>query len=556
MTEKTSDYVVRDAYGEVRSRFNLEKSGLKGSFAEIIKEAFYSLNGHNSVESQRGKWSSLRKLAAFINETYADQNRLPPSILEDFRAWLSRKKLSDSTKSIHFNDARRTLEWISSNYPGSLHNKTNLLVLGFSYSNPGTSKKMVDEADIRAILHACYNSIDETILRIKKSNRIVAGDCENEAEESLRIVLRQFLDIGNGRIPQRSVLTKKGKRIVKLADQFGGVRALRRMCLPGPEDIFPFYLAIIIQTSGNPAAVQMMMRDCVRQHSLRTDRRSVVWMKPRSGREQTVDFSTQRPRSAPNLISQLLAINECLVTYASPRHADKLFLADCNSVAAVPCTQLLHILLDDFISIHGLSNFDFKQLRKSGAVFHARSTGDIQTASIRLNHRSVNSTMRYVSDSLITEQNDRLINKFQGELIKISLKHEIHSKPMSRDIERPPNVVGTETLFGFSCRDPYGGVAANSVVGKLCPKFEGCATCRNAIIVVDDINVVKKIVNSIEALMNAKERALLEGWQERFDAIYLPILEIINRDILPRISASLIVSARSTLNLRALPVLE
>ncbi len=290
-----------DNYGEIRSRFNFSDLSLPFELRRALYNAFAALNGQNTTETQRQSWRCIRRFSKFINDACTTSVPLPASVLHDFRAWLVRMKLAGSTAQSYFNEVKRVLEWICSNVKGLLSPQTDFAVIGFVRQEPINSKPL--KADqIKKILVACYLEIDNVVDRLKDTKRILAARELSDPENNFRKNFEELLVLGNGHIPNRKTLIVAGKRFVRFADQHGGVRALKRRVAVGARDVFPFYLAIIAQTSGNPMAIQEMERDCIRAHVLREDRKSVVWMKPRSSREQTVDFSVGRPRSAPNLI--------------------------------------------------------------------------------------------------------------------------------------------------------------------------------------------------------------------------------------------------------------
>ncbi|MNJ67036.1 hypothetical protein D3C77_631700 [compost metagenome] len=66
-----------------------------------------------------------------------------------------------------------------------------------------------------------------------------------------------------------------------------------------------------------------------------------------------------------------------------------------------------------------------------------------------------------------------------------------------------------------------------------------CATCKHAVIPVDDPNVVARILRAKKHLEMLESNSMYDHEaRARFDKVYRPILTIITRDIIARISAA------------------
>jgi len=547
---------IRDRYGVPRTVMNFSSLQLPHKLAEAIRDCFEALTGQNSVETRRQVWRCIRKFSKFLTETESEI-ALPmrPDVLVRFRNWLAGQNLGGSTCQSHFNEVRRALLWINRNSDLILHTNTVFSVPAFVRAEPEDARPLDREA-IKQVLAACYAEIDQVHARMNRGRRVLAGEDLTIDERGLHVLLFKLLNIGKGVIPSQKSL--KGKGIsMKEINHHGGLRNLWKLISPSAADVFPFYLAILAQCSGNPMSIRNMSRDCIRAHPLREDRRSLVWLKERSNREQIADFSVKRPRSAPILVGELLEINGRLVKHMSPSERNLLFLSNGNSRPSVPCMQLLHVLLDAFISRHNLASFDFKQLRKAGAALHFRVSNDIQVPRSRLNHRSSKTTFSYIASNEVTQENDRLINRFQGELVAQSTTT---SSRLTEKVELSQidsgDTKNSSTVFGFGCKDPYAGVWPGSVSGKMCMKFTSCATCPGAIVVLDDIRVVARLIKSSTELKSARQRAMEEGWMERFNALYDGVQKIIDEELLARTNPMMIEKAKSLIGYISLPTLE
>lgn len=543
---------VSDRYGAIRSSLNFSKLTDCGALAFALKRSFVAVTGQNSVESRRQVWRCLRKFAVFLKIlSYGNVLPLPMDLLIKFRTWLCEQSLNDSTRQSHFNDVRRILLWISRNENEILHKATVFEVPSFERSNAVLST-VLDRQEVQALLKACYSEIDTVAARMSEGSRLMAGQGLTSLELERQILIRQLLQEGDGRLALQSELA--GKVAIRLVNRHGGLTKLWRLIAPSAEDVFPYYLAILAQCSGNPMAIRNLTRECLRMHPLREDRCALVWMKERANKEQIADFSLKRARSAPHLVKQLSSFNEILCGHASVSDRDKLFLAVCNSRPAVPCMQSMHNMLDKFISRHNLKSFDFKQLRKTGAVLHLEAANDIRSPRDRLNHGSARTTMHYVGNQHQSDENERTINRYQGLLIAESM-----ISPMNLPENGPNRELKADyfpTVFGFGCRDPFAGVSPGTSRGELCMKFGSCATCPGAVVVLDDHKVLVKLVQSSEVLARTREKAIQQGWLERFNAIYADVQHTIDCELLPRANPRMVEFARDSDDFSIIPELE
>jgi hypothetical protein len=107
-------------------------------------------------------------------------------------------------------------------------------------------------------------------------------------------------------------------------------------------------------------------------------------------------------------------------------------------------------------------------------------------------------------------------------------------------------------MFGFDCTDPLAGIAPDTHQGELCTNFLGCFTCPNAIITAD--------AASLARLLQARDHLRAAAGQihpMRWEAIYAPLLRILEQDILMRFTVGELASAaRLQSALPALPELR
>ncbi|MGN4117214.1 tyrosine-type recombinase/integrase [Burkholderia gladioli] len=532
--------MIKDRQGNSRTTLDFSELKLSYRMTHALQVAFETECGHLAVETQRQVWRCCKKLSMFMqDEGLGRKMPLPSDMLLRFRIWLEKTALCNATKQSILNVGISIVTASSRIDPGIVSSGFRLDVRSFERGAPKPSPAL-SEQSMKQVLQACYEEISAIEQRLT-AGRSLLDDCKGDADKTRREVMRRFVALTGNGIPKRRDVIAMGKVFLRQVDALGGVRAIISQLHVTARDILPFYLAILAQTSGNAMAILDIGCDCIRDHPLRADIASVVWSKPRSQREQKADFSIAHRWSAPNLINRLKALNDPLRPWLGERFSDRLFVAYCNGRVAVPCVQLFHIMLDEFIREHKLEHFDFKQLRKTGATIIFRETGDVRVVKERLNHRSTTTTRRYIDEPLLREVHDQLIHRFQGELISMSMNSRLHARATDQraSISRNPS----ETVFGFLCRDPLAGLAKGSVRGQLCEHFQQCATCPGAIVPLDDPKIVARLLDSLDQLRSRRADAEVEGWVRRFDLLYGATISILQNEIIQKVGPAILDAA-------------
>lgn len=557
-------HVLRDGVLEIyvaqrpapASVFSFVDAGLSERVGAAFARAFVALQGANTLESQRAAWGLLQKFAAFASEVLGKPDRLPIRTLADYDAWMSKRGLSEKVTGQAHNAVVRVIRWCIRNAPNCVDRRIALYPLpnqsrGRVSSKRASQDEPPDENLLRGILSACYAEIESIEQRIDTARQLLM----TEEPSELADLLWFLLSTGDGVVPsQRKLLRTRGgaTALIKLR-QHGGLRGVSGMFYLSIKDVFAFYLAILVQTSGNPQSLLAADADCILPVPLRDDLERVVWEKRRAGREQAPDFPKNKAWAAPNLVRRLRSLNDELRPIAPKRWDSSLFL--CRSVQGLvtsPSWQRIHDMFKAFRKRHNLPAFDLRDLRRAGGKLHHQAGRSIAIAQQRLQHSSAATTEIYTPSSDIRQQHGSVILHFQGLLISESRKVTAR---MSADRMASPEVGAVETVFGFGCKDPLAGIAPGSRQGEVCTRFHQCATCPGALIVVDDPECVARIGNTASHLVRERERAVKQGWSSRFDALYGPTLTILKRDILPAVSKPTLDVAEG-LSVPPLPPLE
>ncbi|WP_298933611.1 hypothetical protein [uncultured Ramlibacter sp.] len=473
----------------------------------------------------------LKKFAASVKSRKTSSAIVHADCLAHFNKWLRNEGLSDKTIGSAHNLVASLLRWCVRNAPRAIAKNVNIWSTPHAagLGQPLEARSSPNADQIKRILAACYSDIEGIENRIFEERMLPLSPEAGEYKDLLMFVLKS----GEGMLPSQEALRKVrgGTSALVQLKKYGGLMGVIARYYLTHADVFPFYLAILIQTSGNPQSILKMGRDCIVGVPLRPDLERLVWEKRRAGREQAPEFPRSKEWSAPNIVRKLLALTDELVPQASTFHRESVFL--CRSLRlAARCLswQSIHLEYQDFLKRHGLPHFELRQYRTAGAVLHNQAAKTIEASRIRLQHADVQTTRSYTAQSDVQGFHDGVILKFQGLIRAAAQQYGVRRTT-------PGQTVSTDslstTVFGFDCSSPLAGTAPGSKKGELCLSFSQCATCPGAIVVVDDPVVVARLVTTRDHLVKTRERSLREGWSPRFDAIYGPTLAILEHQVLP-----------------------
>lgn len=534
----------------MRRTFDFSHLNFSRHLAETAARFFSVRYGSRAIETQSIAWRAFNNLADAISDTNGHRiQRLPKDAIMKLREALLKRDLKPQVAQARIKVCIGLVEWCLRNAPRVVAKGVTTVVPTVYAGLPTETRPAVPEDIVKRVLAACYQEIEETESMLELGRHLGTLDAQ-PGDEQARAV-HQFLMATGGEIPGRK---KLNHRLIVLVDAAGGLREVtRRVRLTAPQ-VFPYYLALLAQTGANPMALRKLRRDCVSPHPLVSNLERVVWDKPRAGKEQYVDFPAGKTWSAPNLVRRLAALNRTLVLAADSNDRDYLFLSQGTgaSTASVLSWAYIHLLLDKFITRHDLPNFDLAGFRKNVAKAHHVEAGSLMAAKERLNHAEVSTTARYTPLSDRAAKHDLTMLAFQGRLVQEARGEQSRWKS-DFNVKKGE---AHETLFGFRCGNPYEGRAPGSVAGNLCLQFQKCATCPGALIPLDDIRVVAKLLASSRHLESTGARAKREGWWERYLAVYEPVRRILQKELLPAISPAVLAKAEKFVSQQVLPHLE
>jgi hypothetical protein len=522
------EFEVRFTYNDARPFVaTFSNSRLENSFMKALVDGFDQLAGGYSRESATAFLASIRRFIIFLEATPAmlEDSVLAPNTIQAYRAWLAQDlSIQSISKNTILNCAIRLIKWLLRNRPRFAPADLNVSVRRFAAASEVTVRRSLTADEVKQVLRACQAEIDFYWGKFLTGRRLLDGGARGLDEEELALILRELLKCGYGLFPTQSALSKSTKSIPNLmrrVARLGGLDSMKEYCFLTSKSALPFYISVVAQTAGNTDAIMAMSRGALVEHEIFATSKFVTWEKRRGSREQRREFDTRRRYSPPNLIENVMEMTQAMVKFAPAIHQDKLFLHLGFSIPSVISRQNLHNRLAEFIARHALVDFDPSDLRRTSAELHDQA-GGIFVAQQALNHAHAGTTRSYVDGNRKRQEFDKLIHRFQGQMLS-----KISGLPNESTVTTINHLVRRATSFGFDCNDPLAGVAPGTVRGKLCDKFQMCATCPGAIVVLDDVDVVARLLKTKEHLLHFADVAQQRGWGERFQTIYQPSLTIL-----------------------------
>jgi hypothetical protein len=561
--------MFRDAWGEVAKRFDMDALGLPADVTALLGQAFRGHHAGSSPDTQRGCYRSLRIFAAFVQEdgAIASAADLTSAMVGRYMAWLDRQPGQDGqgwtapSKANVLGALRYLIDWTKRHAPERLAARIDFPYNPYPNRSP-TPRPKLSDAVLKSILQAAYEEIDEAWERFEAGQRILGcrGTVEGVHPETCRFV-RVIAKAGGGIMPPAKAVGLGGSTL----NRRGGLRVLATYLHLTHEYLPAFFLAITIQTAGNPDAIRRLKRDCQSPHPLDEHRVMIDWGKPRAGvkvkRAQRRSFDRRRPYAAPNLVDRLIAMTAPLVPHVRLQERDMLFLLKSektNAVAVIPMGTL-HKGIKRFIDRANariavwnraapdrrrepLPDFAAAFLRGSAATqVYTASQGDLIAAQALLNHARIDTTERYVRGPEARRIQAETIARAQELMIGWVMGASEHAAP-------PPEPMRVAVPFGHDCLNPLAGDRP----GKPCSRLGACLRCPGLVIPLDAEHLAR-ILQAIETL----EAARLRLDPARWTLIYATSHRILTGDILPDFPDALHEAARAIMTtLPALPVLE
>ena len=575
--------VFRDGWGEVAKRYDLGKLGLPTDVTMLLADAFRNHHAASSSETHRHCWMALRVFARFAVEDghVLSAEDLTTAMVGRYIAWLDRqiagqtnKPWSKGARANVLMQLRQMIDWTKRRHPARLPSRIDFPWRVWPNRTADTRPRLGGE-HLKAILRACYEEIDEAWDRFEAGQTILAtsGPVDGVDPELCDLV-RALARVNDGVLPSRTLAIRSQVNI-SAVNRHGGLRHLGGYLHLTGETVVAFFIAIAIQTAGNPDALRLITRDCQVAHPLDEHRIIVEWAKPRAGakvkRAQRRSFDRRRRHAAPNLIDRLLAMTAPLVSRVSRQDRNRLFLVKSEKKDAVTliAEATLSHALKPFIKRSNariaiwnkaaperarqlLPDFAAVLLRGSVATeYYKASGGDIVATQDVLNHARADTTELYIKGP----QTRRIQRETIARLQELMLGWIVGAKVNCEDRalrDRIALASNATVPFSHDCLNPVAGTAPDSIAGRVCRHFGGCLRCPGLVIPIN-VEHMARILQAIGELERARERID----PRRFELLYAPSLRFLVDDILPDFPQTLRGDAEQRmLALALLPALE
>ncbi|WP_245481514.1 hypothetical protein [Bradyrhizobium sp. LVM 105] len=585
MLEQPADAVAvfRDGWGEVAKRYDLGKLGLPTDVTMLLADTFRNHHAASSSETHRHCWMALRVFARFAVEDghVLSAGDLTTAMVGRYIAWLDRqiagqtnKPWSKGARANVLMQLRQMIDWTKRRHPSRLPSRIDFPWRVWPNRTADTRPRLGGE-HLKAILRACYEEIDEAWDRFEAGRTILATSGPVDGvDPELCDMVRALARVNDGVIPSRTLAIRSQVNI-SAVNRHGGLRHLGGYLHLTGETVVAFFIAIAIQTAGNPDALRLITRDCQVAHPLDEHRIIVEWAKPRAGakvkRAQRRSFDRRRRHAAPNLIDRLLAMTAPLVSRSSRQDRNRLFLTKSEKKDAVTliAEATLSHALKPFIKRSNariaiwnkaaperarqlLPDFAAVLLRGSVATeYYKASGGDIVATQDVLNHARADTTELYIKGP----QTRRIQRETIARLQELMLGWIVGAKVNCEDQAQRDRIMlasNATVPFSHDCLNPVAGTAPDSIAGRVCRHFGGCLRCPGLVIPIDAEHMAR-ILQAVDELERARERID----PRRFELLYAPSLRILVDDILPNFPQTLRGDAEQRmLALALLPALE
>ena len=553
-----------------RTTIDFRALGLPKDVRCALADAFWNHVGARGPAAIHLQWYQLRCFGRFVAQTQSVRRLadLDRALLLRYIEWLGQLRTSSGTpwskssRSVAYTALRKLLQWLERCRPG--------LIQPISYPyNPfpgrrreAKPRKQLSVQHLRAILRACEKDIENSRalrLTVEEERRIARA--RKESVSSSRGALLEYIDEHCGGIVPRARSAKFWKAERALTAH-GGQRGIAPCLYPTSDALMPYYIAMLIHTAGNPEAIAALGTDCLRPIPLLDEREMLVWEKPRASALQRRTFRRDAPFDPPALVRELIEWTARLRRQARGPLRSRLFLY--NASSGITCLAPPNIIYvrRRFTRRHQLPDFELAAIRPSVLTAFYRASGDLSQVRAVANHANISTTIAYVESPEVEAQNRLRIAALQNTFLG-HVRDPATTRTSSASFERAHrDLVATPdsflaageavSMFGFSCKDPFSGVAPGTHAGELCTNFLGCLTCPNAIL-THDARTLARLLQARDHLRAASSQLHPARWA----AIYAPQLAILEHDILTRFSAEEVDEARRLRNiLPSLPSLR
>lgn len=530
--------------------------------ATALATAFRYHDAASSGTTRKTTSFAIRRFCEFLRATGRSvPTEIDTQCVSEFIDWLDAKYVSTSSRRSIWSRVRQLLRWLATTKPDWSAPDLVLPFGPFTGTNRGTAmKRVLPRSDMERILKCAREEV-ECVWRQFQVGQDLLRNAEpigRRPNSSLNLddlgtLLRLLVERYGGRPP-----ISPDWRLKRAIALHGGLAGISRYLFATPDALAPYLLLVGAQAFANTHALVDLRRDCLTDHLLFEHRVVLTWEKGRSSRVQRRSFLRRQRFGVPDLIEQLRALTEPLLTDLPL--ADREFLFVARFLNQPRGTRRLTVNamsygLSRFAERNELRGPDGEFLRINPSVTRATGLnlaheafgGDITKTMMVANHASIETTRRYVAQPSNRAKAELELTKLQKHFIG-TVQQDLRDAPK---LDAPAHGANA-SASGFNCRDPFSGAGPGQVEGKICTAWLGCFTCPNAVVPIN-----AEVLARLEATRDALLKAKMDIAPARWDLLYGPKLMILEREILPHFPSRLAVDAASMRsNVPAIPPIE
>jgi hypothetical protein len=514
--------VFYDENRRVQVVYQLRTETLGAVIAEEIMEAFSDVTGHYNCRSRDQAWRSVKKFVKYLCIIGFSTSSREVDVVSGFAEYLNKSDRLKKTNGTHYNIVKRIVSRIADESSQPAWSNQGLIFKSFTREAECSRDNAVSAEDLKNISAACKKAISDIKRTFSIRKRLMSDTLPAQEQYSQQDFknLKKLIELEELGIWTQRQMASNGHATLGCS----GLRKLiicKELTLPS---VLPIYLMIMIQTAANPLSLMEINLDCLSNNPLDPNSAILLWEKNRASSPQRLSLLRAGNYSVPNLIQLVIEMTAPFRHLASAADKNLLFITRKGSKATRISVQSLHNYLKIFRDEHALTNFTFADIRRAVAELVYERTRSVQEVTSILQHRKKVTTHSYLRSNAVTQYKYERLAEFQGRML------EVVSRSKSADFQ---------TVLGFSCSEPLAGAVAGSRKGEPCLEFLSCATCKNAIVPIDDPLAIARIVRAQEHLETLESESMLDHEsRERFEKVYRPILNIIKNEIMYRVSTS------------------
>ncbi len=536
----TVEKVFFDDNRQVDVTYKIEPADIGCEVAKDIMNAFASITGHYNSRSRNQAWRAVKKFIGYLKQIDFSEETENVDVVSGFADHLKSESRLKKTNGTHYVLIKRLVKVIAESSSSPAWFNQGLEFKDFSREVECNRSNVVSVEDLRNISAACKKSINEIINNFSLREKVQQKGWSNDSNYSNREIenLKKLIELEREGLWSQRQLGANGYATLGAS----GLRKLTNVKELTFDSIIPIFLLITIQTAANPVSLMEINKNCILDNPL--DPLSVIleWDKKRSSKMQKVSLLRAGKFSVANLVALTQNMTAPIRHLACPADSELLFITRSGGNAKRVSVQSLHNKLKEFREANNLTYFTFADIRRAVAELIYAQTGSEEDAARALQHKEKSTTRLYLKSDVSAQKAYARIAEFQGQML---LLVENHQQPEF------------DTVLGFKCSAPLSGVASGSKKGEPCMEFLSCATCKNAIVPIDDPHTVGRIVRAQKHLIKLGNASQLDHEdRERFEKIYKPILNIINNEVLNKVpSETMKVATRLSTKMGKLPVM-